>query len=303
MRHLLTAAQLEAAQAMAFASGVDLMPGTLRVANAASERAEVFVYGDIGGHWDGVDAKEFAKELAAITAPEILVRINSPGGFVSDGLAIYQSLAQHKAKVVTSVEGLCASIATVIAMAGDERKISQGSRFMIHKPWTISMGDADDFRREAEVLDLTEAGIIDVLEARSGAARSDIQAWMRAETWYSADGALSAGWVDEIIPAKGASNKLRSGIINRFRNAPADLLEQHNNTPDIRAFESFLNKGEGLSTAQAKRIASAAARALSLTRRDGDEGQQPTTLRDEGANGAVVASLSGLAETIRNAAI
>jgi ATP-dependent Clp protease protease subunit len=263
-------------------------PGVLRLdADKQSDEADVFVYGDIGGWWGGVSAEEFAKEIAALDVKTMNVRLNSPGGLVFEGVAIYNALARHSAKVIVHVEGIAASIASVIAMAGDEIRIAEGSRFMIHDPWTIVMGSADDLRAEADVLEGLKSDLIDIYAARTEQTRNDLSDWMTVETWLSAREAVDKGFADSMTPAKKKEKKeahARSAILRHFRNAPQDLVAVDDEAPPIREFEAFLRDGEGLSQSQAKRIA-AAARVITVQR---DDARLPQ--RDDGASLAKLAA-------------
>lgn len=297
---LIDAALLAAGRAMNRAPA-QLGPGHVRVAaEEGSKEAEVFVYGDIGGWWDGIQAQDFAKEIAGLDVETLNVRLNSPGGVVFDGVAIYNALAQHKAKVVATVEGIAASIASVILMAADEIRIVEGAHVMIHKPWSFTMGDAEAMRKEADILDKLEGGIIDIYEARTGADRKQLTDWVAAETWFSAKEAVDAGFADEMVPAKKKEKKAahaRSAMLPLFRHAPQDILpEDRNDGPAIREFERLLRDGEGLSNAQAKRVAALAARALPAGSRDEDQ-HQPPAPRDEGVRAA---ELNKLANHIRS---
>jgi ATP-dependent Clp protease protease subunit len=268
-------------------------PGVVRVAKAEeSDEAEVFIYGDIGGWWGGVSAEEFAKEIGALDVGTLNVRLNSPGGLVFEGVAIYNALARHKAKVVIHIEGIAASIASVIAMSGDEIRIAEGSRFMIHDPWTIVMGSADDLRAEADVLEGLKSDLIDIYAARTEQSRDDLSDWMTVETWLSARDAVEKGFADSMTPAKKKEKKeahARSAVIQFFRNAPKDLVATGDEAPPIREFETFLRDGEGLSQTQAKRIA-AAARAITVQR---DDARPPQ--RDDGASLRLAAHIRALA--------
>lgn len=268
-------------------------PGVLRLsAEKESDEAEVFIYGDIGGWWGGVGAEEFAKEIAALDVNTLNVRLNSPGGLVFEGVAIYNALARHSAKVVIHVEGIAASIASVIAMAGDEIRIAEGSRFMIHDPWTIVMGSADDLRAEADVLEGLKSDLIDIYAARTEQSRDDLSDWMTVETWLSAREAVDKGFADSMTPAKKKEKKdahARSAVLRFFRNAPQDLADNGEDAPPIREFEAFLRDGEGLSQTQAKRIA-AAARVITVQR---DDARPPQ--RDDGASERLAAHIRALA--------
>ncbi|MCE5334363.1 MAG: Clp protease ClpP [Desulfobacteraceae bacterium] len=231
-----------------------LAPGVLRVAtDESTSSAEIFVYGDIGGWFDGVTAEDFAKELAALDVENITVNLNSGGGVVFDGIAIYNALSQHKATVVMNITGIAASIASVIAMAGDEIRIMEGAHFMIHKPWSFAIGDSASMRKEADILDRLESGIVDIYEARTGLDRAKLEAWVANETWFKGQEAVDAGFADEMVPAK-KKPAAKSALLNLFKNAPNDLVSD-NDTPEIREFERLLRTGEGFSKKQARRIA------------------------------------------------
>ncbi len=297
------AALLAAGRAMNRAPAA-LGPGHIRVAAAeGSKDAEVFVYGDIGGWWDGIQADEFAKEIAALDAETITVRLNSPGGVVFDGVAIYNALAQHKAKIVATVDGIAASIASVILMAADEIKIVEGAHVMIHKPWSLAMGDAEAMRKEADILDKLEAGIIDIYEARTGADRKQLADWVAAETWFSAKEAVDAGFADEVMPAKKKEKKAhaRSAMLPLFRHAPQDILpEDRHDGPAVRELERLLRDGEGLSNAQAKRVAAMASRAFPAASRDEEPHQPPPNPRDEGVQAAELNKLANFIRSLRS---
>lgn len=270
-----------------------LGPGVLRLdASEADDAAEVFVYGDIGGWWGGVSAEDFAKDIAALDVKTLNVRLNSPGGIVFDGVAIYNALAQHAAHVVVHIEGLAASIATVIAMAGDEIRIAEGSRFMIHNPWTIMAGDENDLRAEADILTGLKSDLIDIYSARTEQSREDLADWMTAETWLSAREAVEKGFADSMTPAKKKEKKdahARSALIRLFRHAPSDLIAPDGDVPPVREFEALLRDGEGLSQSQAKRIA-AMARNMAA-RRDAESRPQ----RDDGVYSMLAKHIRSLA--------
>lgn len=266
------------------ANRMALKPGRVRVNVSEDEsRAEILIYGDIGGGWydEGITGASIAKEIAAIDADTIDVRINSGGGLVFEGLAIYNAIARHSAKIVMHVDSIAASIASVILMAGDEIHIAEGAQVMIHKPWSGTWGDATAFRKEADILDKLEKGIIDIYEARTGADRADLEAWVGSETWFTGQEAVDAGFADSMTPAK-KKKAASSALFNLFKNAPQSLLASAD-TPEIREFEAFLRDGEGLSNAQAKRIAAQVARGLD---RDDPATPQVKPLRDVGGESA-----------------
>jgi ATP-dependent Clp protease protease subunit len=173
--------------------------GGYSVKNKGTE-AEIYLYGDVGDSWfGGVTAKQFADDLkAAGKVDTIQLHINSPGGDVFDGLTIYRLLVDHKAKVIVHIDGLAASIASVIAMAGNEINISESGFLMIHNAWGIAMGAADDMRTMADLLDKTTGSIRDVYVARTGKSGEAVKSWMDAETWFSAQEAKDNGFVTAI---------------------------------------------------------------------------------------------------------
>lgn len=192
----------------------------------AADVAEIYIYEQIGeDYWaEGVTAVNFVNELNTISAPEIHLHINSPGGSVFDGVAIHNALKRHPAKVTTYVDGLAASIASIIAIAGDKVVMASNSLFMIHNPWGGVVGDATEMRKMAEVLDKIGETLVNAYEERTGMDRQTIVEAMNDETWYTADEALAAGFIDEVT---GAIRAAASFDLSRFRHAPkSELVEQ-----------------------------------------------------------------------------
>jgi ATP-dependent protease ClpP protease subunit len=166
-------------------------PDRLKVENAASDTATMWVYDEIS--WAGVTAEAFAKELAGVTAPSITLRLNSPGGCLFDGIAIYNSLVSHPATVNVQVDGLAASCASVIAMAGDTITMGAGTQMMVHDGFAVCLGNAADMRRAADELDQFSSEIAGFYARRSGGDAATWRAAMLAETWFSGPEALAAG--------------------------------------------------------------------------------------------------------------
>ncbi|MHB8913242.1 MAG: head maturation protease, ClpP-related, partial [Lysobacter sp.] len=175
-------------------------------ANAAGEQsAEVFIFGDIGESWWGesVTAASFVKEVAALDVSAMTVRINSYGGSVSDGLAIYNALRRHKATVTTAVDGVAMSIASLIAMAGDEVEMAENAILMIHAPWGGLMGNSKEMREYADVLDKMAGAMATSYAARSGKSVDDMLALLTdgADHYYTAAEALAEGFATATTPA------------------------------------------------------------------------------------------------------
>ena len=160
-----------------------------------STEAEVSIYDAIGGY--DINAKDFANDLKEIEAETIHLRINSPGGCVIDGNAICNALQRHSAKVITHIDGLAASMASVVAMAGDEVHMADNALLMIHNPWTVTIGDADELRADADLLDKMSANIL-ASYGRSQYEPEELKNLMDAETWFTAQEALDAGFIDHI---------------------------------------------------------------------------------------------------------
>lgn len=166
-----------------------------------SAAADIYIYEDVGASFfGGVTAKDFATELKNVgNVATLNVHINSAGGDVFDGFAIYNQLVQHPANVISHIDGVAASIASVIAMAGDKICISETGFVMIHNATGVAIGDAAEMRQMGDLLDKVTGSIADVYVERTKGARNDIVAMMNAETWFTGDEALSAGFADEMI--------------------------------------------------------------------------------------------------------
>jgi ATP-dependent Clp endopeptidase proteolytic subunit ClpP len=193
---------------------------------AEAGSAEVLIYDRIGEGLfsDGVTAKAFVAALAALDVPRITVGINSPGGSVFDGLAIFNALRNHRAAVTTRVDGLAASIASVIALAGDEVRMADNALLMIHNPWSVLAGDAKMLRAEADVLDKVRDTMLGVYAER-GMPRDEAAAAMDAETWYSAEEALAAGLVDVVAGASQAAAMYADDVGVFARTTPPTIIE------------------------------------------------------------------------------
>lgn len=171
-----------------------------RITNAADpDEAEVMLYDEIGGWW-GATADDFIRDLRAISSPKVRVRVNSPGGSVFEGVAIANALRGLSADVTIQVDGIAASIASVIAMAGDRVVMMPNTTLMIHDASGVCMGNASDMAEMEELLDLISDNIADAYAARAGGTRDEWRARMRSETWYLPEDAVEAGLADEAMP-------------------------------------------------------------------------------------------------------
>ena len=157
---------------------------------------EISIYDEIG--FGGVTAKDFMAEVKKFKGQHIHLRINSVGGSVIEGAAIYNALRRHKGGLTVHVDGLAASMASVIAMAGEEVFIADNAMLMIHNPWSMTMGDADDLRKEADVLDKLKNTLVNAYARKTGMEASTIASMMDDETWLDATEAVAMGFADEI---------------------------------------------------------------------------------------------------------
>ncbi len=223
-----------------------------------SDRSEIWIYEQIGeDFWSGggITAKSFQKELAAIKSPQIDLHINSPGGEVFDGITIYNLIKQHPANVTTYIDGLAASIASVVAMAGDEIYMAENALFMIHNPWGMAMGDSTEMRKTADLLDKIKGSIILAYNSKSGLKEEEIQDLMSAESWMSSQEAMDYGFVDNVTESMDLAACAKFVPIMqkaKFKHIP-ETLALENPLPTIREIEKAL-RNTGLSNKQAKDI-------------------------------------------------
>ena len=208
--------------------------------NAKNQKAEILIYEDIGDYWSGVTAKGFNDEIKALgDISEINVRLNSGGGNVFDGIAIYNSLKSHKAKVNVHIDGLAASIASIVAMAGDTIRMAKNGFIMIHDPWIMTAGTAEDLRKTADTIDGVREQLLDTYIRRTGGDREQISDMMSAETWMNSDEAMKNGFVDSVTEDLALA---ASCDIKRFRNAPAGLNAKTGKSMHIKQMEAKISK-------------------------------------------------------------
>ena len=192
--------------------------GWYTIRNASDDEAEIYIYDEIG-YW-GTTANDFISDLREIKASKIALHINSPGGDVFDGIAIFNALVRHKAEVTVWVDGFAASSASFIAMAGDEVVMSPHSQMMIHEASGLCIGPADDMRAMADILDKSSENIASIYAKRTG---SDVAEWrdlMKDETWFSDAEAVEAGLADRVDGEDEEAVAARAAA--RLRNSAPD---------------------------------------------------------------------------------
>ena len=188
---------------------------------ALNEGAEISIYDEIGAY--GVSAKAFLADLGKLPdkAP-LTLRLNSPGGSVFDAVAIYNALQRHAGTVTVSIDGIAASAASYIAMAGDEIVMPENAFLMIHDPSGMVMGTAGDMRSMAEALEKIGASLLRGYAAKSGKPEAEIAILMAKETWLDASEALEMGFADTMSgPVKIAA----SFDVSQFQNTPPEIIE------------------------------------------------------------------------------
>ncbi|MFC8515488.1 head maturation protease, ClpP-related [Streptomyces sp. NPDC057257] len=192
------ARQREQAEKLRAAHGIEAR-AWYSIRNVAdSDEAEVMLYDEIGG-WYGATADQFIADLRGVTAPNLRVRINSPGGSVFEGIAIANALRSHPGNVIVQVDSVAASIASVIAMAGDRVEMAPNAMLMIHDASGVCLGNASDMEEMARLLALISDNIADAYVAKAGGTREQWREAMQAETWYLPDAAVEAGLADAAL--------------------------------------------------------------------------------------------------------
>jgi ATP-dependent Clp protease protease subunit len=204
---------------------------------------ELTLYGEISNEtwWgDEVTPKEFKSDLDNLGEIDTLnIYINSPGGDVFAGQTIYSILKRHKAHKNVYIDGLAASIASVIAMAGNTIFMPKNAMMMIHNPWTIGMGNAKDFRKLAEDLDKIRESLIAAYEGHSALTRDEIIEIMDSETWLTATECEEYGFCDVVEEEKTLAACIDKDILARYKNTPRELIEIEN---DLEARKQALLK-------------------------------------------------------------
>ncbi|HGN2315270.1 TPA: ClpP-like prohead protease/major capsid protein fusion protein [Proteus mirabilis] len=189
------------------------------------QTADIYIYDEIGG-W-GISARRFTEDLISLgNLSHINLHIHSPGGEVFDGIAIYNQLKNHSATITVYIDGLAASMASVIAMVGDTVIMPKNAMMMIHKPWGVSWGDANDMREYADLLDKLENVLIPAYVAKTGKTTEEITAMLEQETWLDGDECVEHGFADKVIEPVKAMASLTSKRIEEFSSMPSAIKNQ-----------------------------------------------------------------------------
>ncbi|SMA45366.1 ATP-dependent Clp protease proteolytic subunit 1 [Klebsiella pneumoniae] len=193
-----------------------------RMQARADNEAEIYIYDEIG-YW-GVTARQFVNDLKALgDITHINLHINSPGGDVFDGIAIFNALKHHGAAITVHIDGLAASMASVIAMVGNPVIMPENTMMMIHKPWGFAGGDANDMRDYAELLDKVESVLIPAYVAKTGKSSDEIAAMLEDETWMDGSECVELGFADQVTPSLQAMACIQSKRIEDFEKMPNNI--------------------------------------------------------------------------------
>lgn len=196
--------------------------------STGNNETTVTLYDEIGAF--GAGSKEFLGDLSKLAGQHIHLRINSPGGSVVEGTAIYNALRRHQGGLTVHIDAMAASMASVIAMAGSPVYIADNALLMIHNPWTVSMGESKDLRKEADLLDKLKVNLRNAYVRKTGMNETDISAMMDAETWLDAVEAVALGFADAIeegvaAAATATPENLRARFDTFAKGKPMDNIE------------------------------------------------------------------------------
>lgn len=220
------------------------------IKNEDSSSAKIYLYGPIGSeYFDGVDAEDFVRQLHALEVEQINLRVNSPGGSVFDGWAIANALATHPAEIIVDVDGLSASIATIITLQGDQINMAKNSRFMIHNAYagvSGAIGSADELEDYADSLkkfaaDLRSVNddIVEAYVASTGIEEGQIREWMNEETFFNASDTVEHGFAHEVtkkarvVAAKWDSEKYCQGMAAYLAEYPKKEAKKEEKPEDL----------------------------------------------------------------------
>ncbi|OPX47283.1 peptidase S14, partial [Citrobacter portucalensis] len=193
-----------------------------RMQASADNEADIYIYDEIG-YW-GVTARQFVNDLKALgDITHINLHINSPGGDVFDGIAIFNALKHHGAAITVHIDGLAASMASVIAMVGNPVIMPENTMMMIHKPWGFAGGDANDMRDYADLLDKVESVLIPAYAEKTGKTADEIAAMLDDETWMDGKECLAHGFADQVTTSLQAMACIQSKRIEDFEKMPNSI--------------------------------------------------------------------------------
>jgi ATP-dependent Clp protease protease subunit len=223
-----------------------------KIRNAGKRSAEIYIYDAIGEMWgEGISAKRFTDDIKALGMVDLIsLRINSPGGVAFEGLAIYNVLERHPARIEVDIDSMALSIASVIAMAGDEIRIAANAMMMIHNPHGVAMGTSDDLRARADVMDQMKLGLVNTYAVRTKRNQGEIANMMDDETWMTAQEAVDMGFADVVT---GEVAIAASFDPHQFKNVPARFRAKArgSDTPVMDIYQARMRRLDELRTSTA----------------------------------------------------
>ena len=220
------------------------------IQNKAGKPADVYIFDEIGTY--GITAQEFITDIKDLKDTPINLRINSLGGDVFDGMAMYNVIKRREAKTTVYIEGIAASIATIISLGADEVVMAENSLFMIHNAWGGTMGEAKDMRKTAETLEKITGELTDIYRKKTGLSYDALAEMMDEETWLNANEALEMGFIDTIsdsikVAAKYDVSKFKNITQEEIQNKLSININNKKMTNELK--EWFNNKVEEIVTA------------------------------------------------------
>lgn len=195
--------------------------------HAQGDLPTIYLYDviDSDPYW-GFSALQLADLLGQIDAPRMRLRINSPGGDVFEAQSMFQLLAEHPSELVVMIDGLAASAATYVALAGNHRIASEGAFYMVHNAWTYTVGDYKEHEKSTENLKKVDASIAAKYEKASSLSLEQLREYMDQETWWSAEEAKELGFVHEVFTPEVESSGASNWALAAYKNAPKGVLSQ-----------------------------------------------------------------------------
>lgn len=234
-------------------------PDWFKVQAISDDETEIMIYDVIG--WPFISADNFVRALAEITAKTVTVRINSPGGDVFDGMAIFNALKNYQqGKVITRIEGIAASMASIIALSGKEVQAFANTMYMIHEPYAFTAGNQYSLRELADILEKMSGQMIDIYSSNASPGKREIAQMMKDEAWLTAKEAKDKGFIDTIVDGKAAKAQFD---LSMFANAPEGMGFDTDQKPTARDAEKALRE-VGYTRDEAKAIIAGGVRALSM---------------------------------------
>lgn len=219
-----------------------------KIENQTDNEEELLIYDIIG--WPFNDASEIVNYLRSISKKDIKVKINSPGGDVFDGMAIYSAMVDHEGLITTQIDSLAASISSVISLGGKKRVAHKNAMYMIHEPWTIALGNQYEFNEIANLLGKISNNLIDIYAENSSIGKREVKEMMKSETWFTAKEMKEKGFIDDIIEKDGSKAKFDLSIFNNVPEWAKDNIQL-----TIRDAEKAL-RDKGFSQKDAKALLS-----------------------------------------------